>query len=93
MALKPWVSAKVCCAEQRAPPTFGGWPSHWALAHISSSFFSFNDLLEQRDLGNYNTDLQEIFSCGRHVGVDVHSGIGYRIGQGTLPWHVKQNDL
>ena len=46
----------------------------------------FNDRLEQRDLGNYKTDLHRIFRDGRHVGVDVQSGIGFRIGQGTLPW-------
>ena len=31
-------------------------------------------------------DLRQIFRDGRHVGVDVHSGIGFAIGQGTLPW-------
>jgi len=50
----------------------------------SSSFF--NDRLEQRDLGNYKTDLHQIFTDGRHVGVDVQSGISFRIGQWTLPW-------
>ena len=34
----------------------------------------FNDRLEQRDLGNYRTDLHQIFRGGRHVGVDVLSG-------------------
>jgi len=42
--------------------------------------------LEQRDLGNYKTDLCQIFRVGRHFGVDVQSGIGFLIGQGTLPW-------
>jgi len=42
--------------------------------------------LEQRDLGNYRTDLNQIIRFGRHVGVDVHSGIAFPIGQGTLPW-------
>ena len=42
--------------------------------------------MEQRDLGNYKTDLHQIFTDGRHVGVDVHSGIGFAIGQGTVPW-------
>jgi len=46
----------------------------------------FNDRLEQRDLGHYKTDLHQIFSGGRRVGVDVQSGIGFRIGQRTLPW-------
>jgi len=49
-----------------------------------SSFF--NDRLEQRDLGNYQIDLHQILRDGRHVRVDVHSGIGFRIGQGKLPW-------
>ena len=42
--------------------------------------------MEQRYLGNYKTDLHLIFRDGRHVGVDVESGIGFQIGQGTLPW-------
>jgi len=42
--------------------------------------------LEQRDLGNYLIDLHQIFRVGRHVGVDVQFGIGFAIGQGTLPW-------
>jgi len=46
----------------------------------------FNDRLEQRDLGNCKTDLHQIFRRGRHVGVDVQSVIGFRIGQGPLPW-------
>jgi len=50
-----------------------------------SFFFFFSDHLEQRDLGNYKTDLRQIFRDGRHVGVDVQSGIGFWIGQGTLP--------
>jgi len=53
-------------------------------------FFLFkiflNELLAQRDLRNYKTDLHQLFRNGRHVGVDVHSGIGFAIGQGTLPW-------
>jgi len=53
----------------------GHWPAFW-----------FNVRLEQRDLGNYKTDLRQIFSDGRHVGVNVQSGIGFRVGQGTLPW-------
>jgi len=60
-----------------------GRPSRWALAHISS-FFLFSDRLEQRDLGNYKTDLRQIFRYGKHNGVDVQSGVGFRIGQGTL---------
>jgi len=52
---------------------------------LSSSFF-FYDRLEQRDLENYKTDHHQIFRDGRHVGVDVQSGIGFAIGQGTLPW-------
>jgi len=53
---------------------------------LSYSFFFFNDRLEQRDLRNYKTDLHQIFRDGRYVGVDVQSGIGFRIGQGALPW-------
>ena len=49
-------------------------------------FFFFNDRLEQRDIGNSKTDLHQIFRNGRHVSVDVQSGIDFRIGQGTLPW-------
>jgi len=49
-------------------------------------FFFFNDRLEQRDLGNYKTDLHQIFRDGRHVGVDGQSRIGFPIGQGTLLW-------
>ena len=52
---------------------------------LSYSFF-LNDRLERRDLGNYKTHLHQIFRDGRHVGVDIQSGIGFRIGQGTLPW-------
>jgi len=38
---------------------------------LSSSFIIifFNDRLEQRDLGNYKTELHQIFSGGRHVGI------------------------
>ena len=40
----------------------------------------FNDRLEQRDLGNYKTDIQQIFRVhGRHVGVDVQSSTGFRL--------------
>ena len=42
--------------------------------------------MEQTDLQNYKTDLHQIFRNGRHVGVDVKSGIVFPIGQGTLPW-------
>ena len=52
-------------------------------------FFLFNDRLDQRDLGNCKTDLQQIFRGGRHVMrrcVDVKSGIAFPIGQWTLPW-------
>jgi len=49
------------------------------------SFSLFNDRLEQRDLGNYKTDLHQILRDGRYVGADVQSGIGLPIGQGTLP--------
>jgi len=55
---------------------------------LSFSFFisfPFNDRLEQRDLGNYQTDLHQIFRDGRYVGVNVQSGIGFATGQGTLP--------
>ena len=50
------------------------------------TFLSFNHRLEQRDLRNYKTDVHQIFRDGRHFGVDVPSGIGCAIGQGTLPW-------
>ena len=53
------------------------------------TFLFFNDRLEQRDLRNYKIDLHQIFRDGRHVDVDhvdVLSGIGFAIGQGTLPW-------
>ena len=59
------------------------------LCNASVTFFPilFNDRLEQRDLGNYKTDLHQIFRDGRHVGVDVQSGkIDFPTGQGTLPW-------
>ena len=46
----------------------------------------FNDRLEQRDLENYKTDLQQIFRFGRHVDADVQLGIGFTIGEGTPPW-------
>jgi len=36
---------------------------------LLSFLFFFNDRLEQRDLGNYKTDLYQIFRDGRHVGV------------------------
>jgi len=42
--------------------------------------------LEQRDIGNNKTDLHQIFRDGRHVDVNVQSGIGFLIGQGTLSW-------
>jgi len=34
--------------------------------------------LEQRDLGNYKTDLQQISRAGRHVGVDVQKQYWFR---------------
>jgi len=46
----------------------------------------FNDPLEQRDLGNYKTNLHQIFRDGRHVGADVQYGIGFPIRQEALPW-------
>jgi len=54
---------------------------------LSSSFIIifFNDRLEQRDLGNYKTELHQIFSGGRHVGV-CSIWFGFAIGQGTLSW-------
>jgi len=52
---------------------------------LSSSSF-FNARLEQTDLSNYKTNLHEIIKGGRHVGVDVQSGIGFATGQGTLLW-------
>ena len=55
---------------------------------LSFLFFChlFNDRLEQRDLGNYKTDLHQVFRDGRHAGVDVQSGTGFPIDQGTLRW-------
>ena len=52
---------------------------------MESSFFFFNDRLEQRDLRTYKSDLHQIFRVGRHVGIDVRFGIGFAIAQGTLP--------
>jgi len=34
----------------------------------------------------YQTDLHQIFTAGRHVAVDVQSGICFAIAEGTLPW-------
>jgi len=42
--------------------------------------------LEQRDLRIYQTKLHQIFKVDRHAPVDVHSGICFTIGQGTLSW-------
>ena len=47
-------------------------------------FLVFNDRLEQTELRTYQTDLHEIFRVGRHVAVDVQSGICF--AQSTLPW-------
>jgi len=71
-----------------SPP---GWlqPAGLCYASVTSFIiviFFFNDRLEQRDLRNYKTDLHQIFRDGRHVGVDVQSGIDFVIGQGTSPW-------
>ena len=41
------------------------------LSFLLLLFFFFNNRLEQRDLGNYKTDLHQIFTDGRYVGVDV----------------------
>jgi len=49
-------------------------------------FLLFNDRLEQKDLRMYQTDLHQISRVGRHVAVDVQSGIGFAITEGTLPW-------
>ena len=38
---------------------------------LSSLSVFFDDRLEQRDLGNYKTNLHQIFRGGRHVGVPV----------------------
>jgi len=48
----------------------------------------FNDRLEQRDLVNHKTGFHQIFrgGSGRHAGIGVQSGIGFRIRQGKLPW-------
>jgi len=48
-------------------------------------FFFFDGRLEQRDLRIYQTDLHQMFRVGKHVAVDVQFGIGFAIGQGTLP--------
>ena len=66
-----------------SPPVFSRYRLMLCFCHL---FHLFNDCLEQRDLGNYKTDLHLIFRDGRHVVVDVHSGIDFPIGQGTLPW-------
>jgi len=65
-----------------SPPGFNR--QAYVLLLLLSFFFFFNDRLEQRDPGNYKTDLNLIFRAGRHVGVDIHSGIGFPISQGTL---------
>jgi len=67
-----------------SPPGFS-WQAYVILLLLSFLFF-FNDLWEQRDLGNYKTDLHQIFRGGSDIGVDVQSDIGFQIGQGTLPW-------
>jgi len=54
---------------------------------LSCSFiFFFNDRLEQRDLGNYKTDLHQIFRIVGHVGVECSVWYWFSIGQGMLPW-------
>jgi len=50
-------------------------------ASVTFFVFLFNDRLEQRDLGNYKTDLHQIFRVGRHAGVNAQSGI-----ERTLSW-------
>jgi len=42
-------------------------------------FIFLNDRLEQRDLRNYQTDLPQIFTVGRHVAVDFRPGIRFAI--------------
>jgi len=39
---------------------------------LSFPFSFFYDRLQQRDLGNYKTDLHQIFRDGKHVGVDFN---------------------
>jgi len=57
-------------------------PPGFCYAYVTSFIFFFNDRLEQGDLRNYNTDLHQIFRDGRHVGVDVQSGMVSRLVNG-----------
>ena len=57
-----------------------------AVAYFLFYRLLFSDRLEQRDLRTYQTDFHRIFMVGRHVAVDVQSGICFAIDQGTLPW-------
>jgi len=65
-----------------SPPGFSR--QAYVMLLLLSFLFFFIDCLEQTDLGNYKTDLHQIFRDGRHVGVDVQSGIGFAIGQGAF---------
>jgi len=53
------------------------------LAHILVSFLT---LTWSKEISDCQTDLHQTVSDGRQVGVDVQSGIGFAIGQCTLPW-------
>jgi len=63
---------------ERCKPASFSRQAYVLLLLLTFSFFLFNDRLEQRDLGNYKTDLNQIFRDGRHVGVDVQFSIYFR---------------
>jgi len=46
---------------------------------------SFLTIAWSKEISEYKTDLHQIFRHGKHVGVDVNSGIGFAIAQGMLP--------
>jgi len=54
---------------------------------LSFSFSSFLTIAWSKEISETTRSIfSNFFTDGRHVGVDVHSGIDFRIGQGTLPW-------
>jgi len=76
---------------------YDNWPARLQpvglkLCNVSVTFFPFllSSFFKQSFVAKRSRKLQDhlhqIFRSGRHVGVDVQSGIGFRISQGTLPW-------
>jgi len=59
-------------------PAGFGWQVYVVLLLLS--FLFFLSIAWSKDLGNYNNDLHLIFRVGRHIGVDVQSGIGFQTG-------------